>query len=120
MSLSDDELAERNAPAYKITTTLFIGSLLAPLPIYYVLGVGDNTAWPAITGFLLSVVLPLAYLERRRRAGGPDYEEFMRYNEVKDGWSRKAQIAIYSAWIVFVAIAIVVVLVMQPDAPTPT
>jgi hypothetical protein len=38
----------------------------------------------------------------------------------KDGWSRKAQIAIYSAWIVFVAIAIVVVLVMQPDAPTPT
>jgi len=44
MSLSDDELAERNAPAYKITSTLFIGSLLAPVPIYYVLGVDDNTA----------------------------------------------------------------------------
>ena len=35
MSVSDQEVLARNASAYNITTTLFVGSLLASLPFYY-------------------------------------------------------------------------------------
>ena len=50
VSMSDEELRARNASAYNITTTLFVGSLLASLPFYYLLGVDDQEPWP---GFLV-------------------------------------------------------------------
>lgn len=114
MSLSADELEKRNASAYKITTALFVGSLFAPMPFYYLLGVDDNAPWPAITGFILAIVLPIGYLALRRRARGPDFEEFLRYIEMKDGWSRKATLALFWTWILFVIAAIILVLVVPP------
>ena len=86
VSMSDEELRARNASAYNITTTLFVGSLLASLPFYYLLGVDDQEPWPAITSLLLSVVLPTSYIMLRQRAGGPTIEEFLRYCELKDGF----------------------------------
>ncbi len=113
MSLSDEEVLSRNATAYNITTALFVGSLFASLPFYYLLGVHENQPWPAITSLLLSVVLPLSYLVIRRRSGGPTIEEFLRYCELKDGFSRRAQLSIFAAWVVFVVIAVAIVLVMS-------
>jgi hypothetical protein len=113
VSMSDEELRARNASAYNITTTLFVGSLLASLPFYYLLGVDDQEPWPAITSLLLSVVLPTSYLMLRQRAGAPTIEEFLRYCELKDGFSRRAQLSIFAAWIVFVVIAVAIVLVMS-------
>ena len=113
MSVSDEEVLTRNASAYRITTTLFVGSLFASMPFYYLLGVDDQEPWPAITSLLLSVVLPLSYLTVRRRNGGPTIEEFLRYCELKDGWSRTAQLAIFATWMVFVVIAIAIVWVMS-------
>jgi hypothetical protein len=113
MPLSDEEVLTRNAAAYNVTTALFVGSLFASLPFYYLLGVHENQPWPAITSLLLSVVLPLSYLAVRRRSGGPTIEEFLRYCELKDGFSRRAQLSIFAAWIVFVVIAVAIVLVMS-------
>jgi len=90
VSMSDEELRARNASAYNITTTLFVGSLLASLPFYYLLGVDDQEPWPAITSLVLSVVLPTSYLMLRQRAGGSTIEEFLRYCGLKDGFSRRA------------------------------
>jgi hypothetical protein len=50
----------------------------------------------------------------RQRAGGPTIEEFLGYCELKDGFSRKAQLAIFTAWVVFVVVAVPIVLVMSP------
>ncbi|MBU3672039.1 MAG: hypothetical protein FGM43_05765 [Sinobacteraceae bacterium] len=111
--MSDDEVLERNASAYCTTTALFVGSLFASLPFYYVLGVDDQEPWPAITSLVLSVLLPLSYLTLRCRTGGPTIEEFLRYCELKDGFSRRAQIAIFAAWVVFVVVAVAIVLVMS-------
>ena len=113
MPLSDEEVLTRNAAAYNVTTALFVGSLFASLPFYYLLGVHENQPWPAITSLLLSVVLPLSYLAVRRRSGGPTIEEFLRCCELKDGFSRRAQLSIFAAWIVFVVIAVAIVLVMS-------
>lgn len=113
VSMSDEELRARNASAYNLTTTLFVGSLLASLPFYYLLGVDENQPWPAITSLLLSVALPLSYLTLRRRRGGPSIEEFLRYCELKDGFSRSAQLAIFAVWVVFVVVAVLIVLVMN-------
>jgi hypothetical protein len=113
VSMSDEELRARNASAYNITTTLFVGSLLASLPFYYLLGVDDQEPWPAITSLLLSVALPLSYLTLRRRRGGPSIEELLRYCELKGGFSRRAQLTIFAVWVVFVVIAITIVLVMN-------
>ena len=113
MSLSDEELRARNASAYNITTTLFVGSLFASPPFYYLLGVDENQPWPAITSLFLSVALPLSYLTLRRRRGGPSIEEFLRYCELKDGFSRKAQITIFAVWVAFVVVAVPIVLVMS-------
>lgn len=114
MPVTEDELEKRNASAYKIASALFVGSLFAPLPFYYFLGVGENAPWPAITGLILSVVLPVGYHALRRRAGGPDFDEFLRYTELKDGFSRKATLTIFWTWIVFVIVAIFLVLKMAP------
>ena len=84
------------------------------MPFYYLLGVDENTPWPAITGLILSIVLPIGYLTLRRRAGGPDFEEFLHYTQMKDGWSRKATLAVLWTWILFVIAAIILVLVMAP------
>ena len=111
-SASDDEILERNATAYKITSWLFLGSLLAPISFYF-LGVDDNAAWPAVTALLLSTILPIAYLSLRRLRGGPGLDEFLRYGELKDGWPRKWQIAVFYVWLAFVAGAIVVVALMD-------
>ena len=113
MSVSDEELRARNASAYNITTTLFVGSLFASLPFYYLLGVDEQEPWPAITSLALSVVLPLSYLTLRRRAGGPTIEELLRYCELKDGFSRKAQIMIFAVWVAFVVVAGAIVLMMS-------
>jgi len=111
-SASDEEILERNATAYKITSWLFIGSLLAPVSFYF-LGVDDNSAWPAVMALLLSSILPIAYLSLRKLRGGPDLYEFLRYGELKDGWPRKWQIAIFYLWLAFVAGAVVVVALMD-------
>ena len=113
ISMSDEELRTRNASAYHITTALFVGSLLASLPFYYLLGVDDQEPWPAITSLALSVVLPTSYLMLRQRAGGPTIEEFLHYCELKDGFSRSAQLAIFAVWVVFVTVAVPIVLVMN-------
>ena len=113
MSLSDEELRARNASAYNITTTLFVGSLFASPPFYYLLGVDENQPWPAITSLFLSVALPLSYLTLRRRRGGPSIEEFLRYCELKDGFSRRAQLWIFAAWVLFVFVAVPIVLMMS-------
>ncbi|MEY3337059.1 MAG: hypothetical protein RL245_51 [Pseudomonadota bacterium] len=113
VSMSDEELRARNASAYNITTTLFVGSLLASLPFYYLLGVDDQEPWPAITSLLLSVVLPTSYIMLRQRAGGPTIEEFLRYCELKDGFSRRAQLWIFAAWVLFVFVAVPIVLMMS-------
>jgi len=111
-SASDEEILERNATAYKITSWLFIGSLLAPVSFYF-FGVDDNSAWPAVMALLLSSILPIAYLSWRKLRGGPDLDEFLRYGELKDGWPRKWQIAIFYLWLAFVAGAVVVVALMD-------
>ena len=108
--MSDEELPARNAMAYNITTALFVGSLFASLPFYYLLGVHENEPWPGITSLVLSIVLPTSYLMLRQRAGGPTIKEFLRYCELKDGWSRKAQLSIFAVWVVFVVFAITVLL----------
>lgn len=113
-SMSDEELRARNASAYNIATALFVGSLLASLPFYYLLGVDDQKPWPAITSLVLSVVLPTSYLMLRQRAGGSTIEEFLRYCELKDGFSRSAQLAIFAVWVVFVVVAVPIVLLMSP------
>ena len=109
----DDEVLERNAAAYKITSGLFLGSLIIPTSFYYLAGVDDNEAWPAVTGFLLSATLPVGYLSLRTLRGGPNVNEFMRYCELKDGWPRKWQIAIFYLWLAFVAGAIVAAALMS-------
>lgn len=113
VSMSDEELRARNSSTYNITTTLFVGSLLASLPFYYLLGVDDQEPWPAITSLLLSVVLPTSYLMLRQRAGGPTIEEFLRYCELKDGFSRRAQLWIFAAWVLFVFVAVPIVLMVS-------
>jgi len=109
----DDTVLELNATAYKVVSGLFLGSLIIPTPFYYLFGVNDNEAWPALTGFLLSAILPIGYLSLRKLRGGSDFSEFMRYCELKDGWSRKWQIAIFYLWLAFVAGAVVVVVLMD-------
>ena len=109
----DDEVLERNAAAYKITSGLFLGSLIIPTSFYYLAGVDDNEAWPAVTGFLLSATLPVGYLSLRKLRGGPGFNEFLRYCELKDGWPRKWQMAAFYMWLVFVAVAIVVAALMS-------
>jgi len=111
-SASDEEILERNATAYKITSWLFIGSLLAPVSFYF-FGVDDNSAWPAVMALLLSSILPIAYLSWRKLRGGPDLDEFLRYGELKDGWPRTWQIAVFVFWLVFVAAAVTAVLLMN-------
>jgi len=109
----DDAVLERNATAYKIVSGLFLGSLIIPTSFYYLTGVDDNEAWPAVTGFLLSATLPVGYLSLRTLRGGPNVNEFMRYCELKDGWPRKWQIAIFYLWLAFVAGAIVAAALMS-------
>ena len=109
----DDAVLERNATAYKVVSGLLLGSLIIPTPFYYLFGVDDNEAWPALTGFLLSAILPIGYLSLRKLRGGPDFNEFLRYGELKDGWPRKWQIAIFYLWLAFVAGAVVVVALMD-------
>lgn len=109
----DDAVLERNATAYKIVSGLFLGSLIIPTSFYYLAGVDDNEAWPAVTGFLLSATLPVGYLSLRTLRGGPNVNEFMRYCELKDGWPRKWQIAIFYLWLAFVAGAIVAAALMS-------
>jgi hypothetical protein len=114
ISMSDEELRARNATAYWVTSALFVGSLITRLPFYFLLGVDDQEPWPAITSLVLSVVLPTSYLMLRQRAGGPTIEEFLHYCELKDGFSRSAQLAIYAVWVVFVVVAVPIVLMMSP------
>ena len=109
----DGAVLERNATAYKIVSGLFLGSLIIPTSFYYLAGVDDNEAWPAVTGFLLSATLPVGYLSLRTLRGGPNVNEFMRYCELKDGWPRKWQIAIFYLWLAFVAGAIVAAALMS-------
>lgn len=113
VSMSDEELRARNASAYNITTALFVGSLLANLPFYYLLGVDEKEPWPAITSLILSVVLPVSYLAIRRYAGGPGLEEFLHYCELKDGWSRKWQIRLFAVWIAIVVSGVFAALFMN-------
>ncbi len=110
---SDDAVLERNATAYKIISGLFLGSLIIPTSLYYLAGVDENEAWPAVTGFLLSATLPVGYLSLRKLRGGPDFNEFLRYCELKDGWPRTWQIVAFYSWLVFVAGAIVVAVLMS-------
>jgi hypothetical protein len=49
-----------------------------------------------------------------QRTGGPTIEEFLRYCELKDGFSRSAQLAIFAVWVVFVIVAVPIVLLMSP------
>lgn len=109
----DDAVLERNATAYKIVSGLFLGSLIIPTSFYYLFGVDDHEAWPAVTGFLLSTTLPVGYLSLRKLRGGPNFTEFMRYCELKDGWPRKWQIAIFYLWLALVAGAIVAAALMS-------
>jgi len=109
----DDAVLERNATAYKVVSGLFLCSLIIPTSFYYLFGVDDKEAWPALTGFLLSAILPIGYLGLRELRGGPGLKEFLRYNELKDGWPRKWQIAVFYVWLAFVAGAIVVVALMD-------
>lgn len=110
---NDEALVERNATAYTITTALFVGSLIAPTSLYYLADVDENEAWPAVTAFLLSVILPVGYLGLRKFRGGPGFNEFLRYGELKDGWPRTWQIAVFVFWLVFVAAAVTAVLLMN-------
>jgi hypothetical protein len=48
-----------------------------------------------VTAFLLSVILPVGYLGLRKFRGGPGFNEFLRYGELKDGWPRTWQIAVF-------------------------
>ena len=109
----DDAVLERNATAYKVVSGLFLGSLIIPTSFYYLFGVDDNEAWPALMGFLLSAILPIGYLGLRELRGGPVLNEFLRYCELKDGWPRKWQIALFFLWLAFVAGAIVVAALMD-------
>jgi len=111
--INDEALVERNATAYTITTALFVGSLIVPTSFYYLADVDDNEAWPAVTAFLLSVILPVGYLGLRKFRGGPGFNEFLRYGELKDGWPRTWQIAVFVFWLVFVAAAVTAVLLMN-------
>ena len=52
---------------------------------------------------MLSILLPLTYHLWRRRSGGPDFEEFLRYCELKDQWPRTWQIAVMGLWVLFAA-----------------
>ena len=109
---SDATVVERNATAYKIVSGLLLGSLIIPTSFYYLFGVDGDEAWPAVMGFLLSAILPVGYLGLRALRGGPDFNEFLRYCELKDGWPRKWQIAVFFLWLAFVAGAIVVAALM--------
>jgi len=109
---SDQAIVERNATAYKVVSGLFLGSLIIPTSFYYLFGVDDNEAWPAVTGFLLSAILPVGYLSLRKLRGGPGFNEFLRYGELKDGWPRKWQISVFAFWLVFVAAAVIASLLM--------
>lgn len=111
--INDEALVERNATAYTITTALFVGSLIVPTSFYYLADVDDNEAWPAVTAFLLSVILPVGHLGLRKFRGGPSFNEFLRYGELKDGWPRTWQIAVFVFWLVFVAAAVTAVLLMN-------
>ncbi|MCZ8130748.1 MAG: hypothetical protein O9284_05550 [Steroidobacteraceae bacterium] len=111
-SVGDEEIIERNATAYKVTSWLFLGSLLVPVSFYF-FGVDENEAWPAITGLLLSIILPVAYLSVRKLRGGPDLDEFLRYGELKDGWPRKWQISLFACWLVIVAAAVIAARLMS-------
>ena len=108
----DQAVVERNATAYKVVSGLFLGSLIIPTSFYYLFGVDDNEAWPAVTGFLLSAILPVGYLSLRKLRGGPGFNEFLRYGELKDGWPRKWQISVFAFWLVFVAAAVIASLLM--------
>jgi len=110
---NDQAVVDRNATAYKVVSGLFLGSLIIPTSFYYLFGVDDNEAWPAVMGFLLSAILPVGYLGLRKLRGGPGFNEFLRYSELKDGWPRKWQIAIFYSWLAFVAGAVVVVALMD-------
>ena len=110
--IRDQAIVERNATAYKVVSGLFLGSLIIPTSFYYLFGVDDNEAWPAVTGFLLSAILPVGYLSLRKFRGGPGFNEFLRYGELKDGWPRKWQISVFAFWLVFVAAAVIASLLM--------
>jgi hypothetical protein len=112
-TINDEAVIERNATAYTITTALFVGSLIVPTSFYYLADVDDNEAWPAVTAFLLSIILPVGYLGLRKFRGDPGFNEFLRYGELKDGWPRTWQIAVFVFWLVFVAAAVTAVLLMN-------
>ncbi len=109
----DDAVLERNVTAYKVVSGLFLGSLIVPTSFYYLFGVDENKAWPAVMGFLLSAILPVGYLSLRKLRGGPDVKEFLRYGELKDGWPRKWQIAAFYSWLVFVAAFVIAALLLN-------
>ena len=101
MSLSDQDVLDRNASAYWITIGLFVGSLILPRPFFYLLGLDDGQPWPSISSLILSAVLPVAYLFLRQSTGGPAVEEFLRYCELK-GSTRKLLLSLYAAWVLIV------------------
>ncbi len=109
----DDAVLERNATAYKVVSGLFLGSLIIPTSFYYLFGVDENEAWPAVMGFLLSAILPVGYLSLRKLRGGPDVNEFLRYGELKDGGPRKWQIVAFYSWLVFVTAAVIAALLLS-------
>lgn len=112
---ADDELIlHRNATAYRVVTALFIASLFVPVVIYQFGRIDENTAWPAVLGLVLSVVLPVGYLWLRQLRGGPDMEELLRYGELKDNYPRKLQLAIFAMWIVLVVAGAILALRMDP------
>ncbi len=105
--MNDVTILERNATAYAVVTTLFVGSLIAPTSAYFLFGVDENEVWPTVTAFLLSVILPVAYLSLRELRGGPGFDEILRYGELKDGWPRKWQTALFSFWVVFATVVVI-------------
>ena len=104
----DDRVLARNASAYRIVTALFLVGLLTPIPLYEWMDIDDNAAWPAALGFTLAVVLPTLFLwARKKLCGGPEFDEFLRYGELKDNMPRNLQLGLYGLWLVITLIAII-------------
>lgn len=104
--LTDDEVIARNKSANKIVGALFLLGLIVPVSFYELFDIDENTAWPAALGFSFAVAAPVAFLKFREIRGGPRFEEFIRYGEIKDGVPRKGQLILFVFWVLVGLVAV--------------
>ena len=112
---SDDEAIRRNKSAYNLVGVLFLVGLIVPISFYELLDINENSAWPVALGFIFSVAAPVAFLKIRKIRGGPGFDEFFRYGEIKEGVSRKVQLLLFWVW-VLVAFVVACVAIYQSVA----